>query len=692
MLNKFKKFKTLFLLIVLTIVFAFAGFNYFMLSRAFNVNELAYTNQFVNKINFHGSQLDDIFKTVAEENEIILEHFKNYYYNTQQKKTLIGYDQFIKIIENMTYERLITSEITDSASFIYMGEDNTWYANWFVTDDESGRIIENGPYDYDFIFSYFGGSKEFNAFKEDPLLTENWFNIAPGDIDPDKYGDEFLIENVTITNLLRDENNKFLFFVTGDVPTASLKDILHFVNFEGQGEPFILNENKEVLYFFGDSFDTVDLVKSTEIVGNEANIIKTRQNSVFTKKLYNNWFLGIEIENATLYKDYYQFVRDSIFLLVLFVLIISGMTFYIGKLISHPLERFAKSVKAFDVKKPESLSRDLPVQRSDEIGLLASEIISMERQIINDYEQLQEYNLQLEHLVNQKTHDLQLANIHLKNMLDHSSRQQAKLGELNNELEVSMKKLKRTQESLIESEKNAALSNLVAGIAHEINTPIGIGITCISHTEMENEEFMKRIEDGKITKKDLISYMADLHDSTELIKSSLERAAELTKSFKQIAVDQVHLSKSTFNVKEYIEILLISLKHELKKQNIHINIECPDDLTINNYSGALSQVLTNLIMNTLQHAYDDHDQIEIDITIETYEEEICLVFKDKGKGIPLDIITRIFEPFFTTSRGRGGSGLGLSIVYNIITQKMMGTIKCESEIGHGTTFKINIPK
>lgn len=259
------------------------------------------------------------------------------------------------------------------------------------------------------------------------------------------------------------------------------------------------------------------------------------------------------------------------------------------------------------------------------------------------------------------------------------------------ELELSINQLKDTQFKLIESEKMASLGSLVAGVAHEINTPIGIGVTLASHMQEKTNRFKAIYESGKLSKSDLENYVSVAGESSEMLLVNMERAADLIHSFKQIAVDQSSEVLRVFNVKDYINEILNSLHPKFKKTNHTVNVFCSEDIVINSYPGAFSQILTNLLLNSLIHGFENIDNGIIDISINIEGEILKIVYKDSGTGIDEINISKIYEPFFTTKRGQGGSGLGMNIVYNTVTQSLKGTISCESSMESGTKFIIEIP-
>lgn len=270
-------------------------------------------------------------------------------------------------------------------------------------------------------------------------------------------------------------------------------------------------------------------------------------------------------------------------------------------------------------------------------------------------------------------------------------RRTARLREANDTLEESLAKLKETQAQLIQSEKMAALGGLVAGLAHEVNTPIGIGVTASSYLAQQVKQYVEESKKRKLTDADISSLLAVAKESSRILLTNLNRAAELIRSFKDIAVDQSSSERRMFNVSKYVDEIMVSLAPQLKRTEHEVHVQCPANLLIDSYPGIVSQVLTNFIVNSLVHAFDNIKKGRIDIIIQSKYRSLIIVYRDNGKGIPEENLDKIFEPFFTTKRGRGGSGLGLHIVYNLVTQSLSGAISCTSAAGEGTTFEVTIP-
>ncbi|MFD0697003.1 ATP-binding protein [Paenibacillus sp. GCM10027628] len=260
------------------------------------------------------------------------------------------------------------------------------------------------------------------------------------------------------------------------------------------------------------------------------------------------------------------------------------------------------------------------------------------------------------------------------------------------ELQDVLTTLQRTQDKLVQSEKMGALGSLVAGVSHEINTPIGIGVTAVSYLDQKAKQFQSLFETGKMKKSDLEHFMSVVQETNAMVQSNLERASSLVRSFKQISVDQSVEVKRSFHVKDYLEGIILSLKPTLKKTRLRVEVDCDESVVLYTYPGALSQIITNLVMNSLNHAYAPEEEGNLSMHVVEHEDRITLTYTDDGKGMTQEVLDQIFDPFFTTSRGKGGTGLGMNIVYNLVTQSLGGTIRCSSTLGKGSLFQIEIPK
>ncbi len=286
--------------------------------------------------------------------------------------------------------------------------------------------------------------------------------------------------------------------------------------------------------------------------------------------------------------------------------------------------------------------------------------------------------------------ELDKQNLQLQQEVQERQLAEAQLQEKAQQLEQTLHNLQQAEAQLIQTEKMAALGGLVAGIAHEINTPIGIGVTAASLLMEKTNAFSERFQSGTMKRSDLEKFLDMAQQSSRMTLSNLERAAAMIQSFKQVAVDQSSESRRVFNFRIYLEEILLQLSPKLRATKHIVNVQGDPDLILNSYPGALSQIVTNLVMNSLLHAYPPDQPGQITLTFRQAEEQVIFEYADDGSGIASENLSKIFEPFFTTKRGQGGSGLGLHIVYNLVTQKLGGTIQCESQPGKGTKFVIKL--
>ncbi|MCI1710000.1 MAG: ATP-binding protein [Chiayiivirga sp.] len=290
---------------------------------------------------------------------------------------------------------------------------------------------------------------------------------------------------------------------------------------------------------------------------------------------------------------------------------------------------------------------------------------------LREYERtLERVNLELEERVGQRTSDLML---------------------LNRELVSAIDKLKLTQHQLVESEKLAALGGLVAGIAHEVNTPLGIGVTAASHLEQQAQAFARQFEQGQVDPQQLDAFRRTVLDASAMVLRNLQRADRMIRSFKQVAVDQASEQPRRIDLRAYLEEILVSLQPTLKRSRHALALDVPEGLVLLTHPGALYQMVANLVMNSVTHAFTGRDSGNIRIAARLDGESWLLEYSDDGVGMSEDVRRHVFEPFFTTRRGQGGSGLGLHILYNLVVQVLGGSIDLQTAPGQGARFVFRIP-
>lgn len=293
----------------------------------------------------------------------------------------------------------------------------------------------------------------------------------------------------------------------------------------------------------------------------------------------------------------------------------------------------------------------------------------------------------------ERSHAQKALALHMDNLEETIVERTRELSSSNSDLTQAMLVLKNAQKDLLESEKLASLGRLVAGIAHELNTPIGNSVTVSTALTDKVSRFKSSLSGGTIKKSTLTEFTDDVDQGTRLLTSSLRQAAELIQDFKQVAVDQTSSKRRNFNLKTVVEEILTTLHPRLKKSSHTVLTDIPDTLIFNSFPGPLGQVIVNLIQNSLIHAFENQENGTIKLAAALQDDgmNILLQVSDNGAGMSENVTRRIFDPFFTTKMGQGGSGLGMNIVYNIVTGILGGKIRVESTPGNGCCFFIELP-
>ena len=258
--------------------------------------------------------------------------------------------------------------------------------------------------------------------------------------------------------------------------------------------------------------------------------------------------------------------------------------------------------------------------------------------------------------------------------------------------EQALAELRDTQKSLIQAEKLAALGGLVAGIAHEVNNPVGISLTVASSFARRCGAFAAKLRTPPLRRSSLDEFVATSRAAADQLVANLQRAGELIQSFKQVAVDRSHTERREFDLAEATDQIIASLRPVLKKLPLSLVVDVPPGISMNSYPGSYGQVLTNLFLNTVTHAYPDGRAGTLSVGARAVGGDVEITVADDGIGMAEDVRMRAFDPFFTTRRGHGGTGLGLHIIFNIVTQSLNGRLTMDSAPGRGTTFHITIPR
>ncbi len=374
------------------------------------------------------------------------------------------------------------------------------------------------------------------------------------------------------------------------------------------------------------------------------------------------------------------------------------ITIVFNRLLTKPLEKLALDATNIDLNSIHKDRIQVNSAEENELKLLEVALNNMMEKIGASIANLDSLNQELENKVQERTQSLDTVIVQMKadkvileNEISIRKQRESELEEGRIALQRSLDDLNMAQEQLIESEKMASLGSLVAGVAHEINTPVGVSLTGITHFQFMLDKLYKQYKNEALEEPQFEKFISDAREIARSIHISLDRAAKLVNSFKRVAVDQSTELWRTFNLKEYLDEVLLSLQSKIKASKIRVELECDPTIDLTNYPGSWSQIITNFITNSLTHGYQKGQEGIINISAKTEGDKLKFIYCDDGNGIPNDIKTKVFDPFYTTNRENGGSGLGLNIVYNIVTQQMGGTITLDSSDGTGAIFTILVP-
>lgn len=389
---------------------------------------------------------------------------------------------------------------------------------------------------------------------------------------------------------------------------------------------------------------------------------------------YQDWKIVLYEPVERLDKIINTFILFSSLIMLIMVVIVILLSQRFNNVILRSLKNLVAKTKDIRAGRYDIQVQDTLFDEINELWLnfeaMIHEIKARENRILEQSSEIEGMNSELENRVVERTNELFSAN---------------------QELEIALENLKSTQDQLVESEKIASLGDLVAGLAHEINTPLGIILTVITYLQEITEELKVKYDSGLLKKSDFESHINTSLDSEKLIFDNINRSIELMSSFKLISADQVNLDIQEIDMKEFMESIVRSLQPQFKKTNIQLSLMCEEGIKVSTIPLSLYQVVVNLVMNTKVHAYNETGGL-VNIKVKDYHHHLEILVEDYGDGIPAQYQKKIFDPFFTTKRGAGGTGLGLNIVYNTVKQNLQGDIFFNSSEGKGTQFVVHIPK
>ncbi len=385
-------------------------------------------------------------------------------------------------------------------------------------------------------------------------------------------------------------------------------------------------------------------------------------------------------------------------------------------LLTNPLNELTEQINHFDIDDPEASKLHIMTYENNELTILQTtynnlldeliqhqnELSRAQKEILAANHKLDDQNLQLEQEVARKTSSLSKTMLEMNKQQRELIEQQEQLKaenyrrsqteqtliKTNDELKSSIAELNKAQERLLDAEKMAVLGKLSAEVYHEINTPIGVSITSTSYLADLLVYLKKDIDDQKLSKRTLDDFTDNVDQSLQLLLNNLNRASDLITSYKQVAVDQTSNKTRKVNIAQYLDEIIQSLHPKLKKTMHVINVNCPENIEVYCHPGAISQILTNLIINSLLHGFEGISHGIITITADLKADRLHLNYHDNGVGVPQSKLSLLFDPFYTTKSGTGGTGLGTHIINELVTDTLNGSITAHSEEGQGLSYNI----
>ena len=438
-------------------------------------------------------------------------------------------------------------------------------------------------------------------------------------------------------------------------------ELRYFVSFNQQGVPPISPQFDKIEQLFNAIFTDNILEYGVPILDPK------------TSKRIGFVYLRMQL---TSYNDSFLSLANYNIVTGIFIALIAFIT---SLIISHrilsPINTFVKNIKDLSYSKEFNIQIEIP--KLAEMVPLANSVNAMLTRIykqINKYaeaeKEITELNQNLEEKVVMRTQALRDSN---QGLLD------------------ALEQVHQYQSQVIQSEKMASLGQMVAGVAHEVNTPIGLGVTASTMMSDRIDDMKVELEAQTLSAKKLEKFLDESKQNTQIIYRNLSRAADLISSFKQVAVDQSADTIRNVKFKAFLHEIVMSLHPTLKQSKHDVVIHCDPDIEADTKPGPINQIIINLIMNSIIHGFENIDAGVIEISIALKRNQCQIKLSDNGKGIEEKIKQKIFDPFVTTKRGEGGSGLGMHLVYNLVTQALNGNIEVESELGHGAHFTIQFP-
>ncbi|MCK8059704.1 MULTISPECIES: sensor histidine kinase [unclassified Fusibacter] len=599
---------------------------------------------------------NELSNRIAAENEFAIYMVESFFKNASTKVNQLGLDKDIQLYlkEVKAHDDITThplyNEVLDTLKIIQFSDTNvssSWVANESASFYIDSANIISG---------------------EDYIITERpWYRHAidhKGISYTEPYRD-WGTDKMVITAIqaLHDEDDRIYGFAGVDFMLEVLPDIMNKIDVGSNGNVFLLDREGAYLYhkdaskiLAGRMMD--DYPELSPFLSSESKSEKEIRTVNISGRSYfisyhsvglTNWSIITIIEKNEVLQNLYLFVT---YLMSIMIFLTAVLVLLIVRIIQRKMKPIS-ALTAYGLEIAGGNLEETPpyeyASRTDEMGDLA-------RSFVTITEVFKQKNVQLEELVTSQYEEIQ-----------------------------------QQYHYILEKEKMSSLGSLVAGVSHEINTPLGVGVTASSYLSELIDELEATFKEGKLTKGDLTQSIESLKEASRVVSVNLDHTSELVQQFKSIAINQNDEKLATLYLCSEISSVISSLKSTHRDKHIVIDNTCSDAIVMTSYTGAVIRVFTNLIMNSMLHGFDAGDEGLIRIRAMQDGELVRITYQDNGKGLEEHVLEHIFEPFFTTNRNKGNSGLGMYIAHNLVTQTLSGTISCESEPNEGILFTIVLP-
>ncbi|MAD45264.1 MAG: hypothetical protein CMH98_09680 [Oceanospirillaceae bacterium] len=488
-----------------------------------------------------------------------------------------------------------------------------------------------------------------------------------------------------------DDHQKLLGVATVDWALPEIMGSLQNLRVTPDSKP-VLYSPRMAEYLGGTSLDIDDPFAAMDSSYKTQELATPDGNYLYAVRSKTGLILAVCIPGDELSNLVAGFISQTLVVNLFIIIVFVTIMLITLEMLFRPLDRILTALRTsirFDSGTGQITFAPLQVDSHNEFTQIIETFNRLGKQVVEFTDRLNQTNNELQ---NEKRRSEELNATLEQKVVERT----AELAEKNREVTESLRMLKLTQKQLVDLEKHAALGDIVAGLAHEINTPLGISVTAVSAMEEQLQDMERQYNQNQLSRDYFNDYVEYTREGIDIAADNLRRAADLIARFKQVAVDQASEQKRDFELCDYINSILTSLRPSYKYRPVEVQLKCDHTLIITTYPGALAQVITNLMMNALTHAFppeqDDRNHpghITIELTREG--DNAVLSFRDDGRGMPENTCKQLFQPFFTTRPEQGGSGLGAFIIQDLVNNQLGGSIDVSSQPGQGATFTITLP-